>query len=339
MCAVILIHCQAQGNSVADEYYQIILRQIINFAVATFIFMAGYFAHPYKIRGGRYWNRLKKLLIPYIIWSTFYSVLSSSDGLDPLRIIYHLITGKAQAQLYYIIVLLELTLLTPFLIKALDSRKWSVFIMSLTPIYLLLCSGYRYYTGAELSWMGRDFCAWIIFYYFGMLVKHYGWKRISNLHLIPMYFAALAVSITEGFIVNFKQGMFSMAISQIDLTTMLYSLTVIALIMNYWTDLRVEFSHQNEANRTNSNRFKSIKEKVISSLVYIGDISFGIYFCHTFVLRCVTFGLRRIGVMEISSLPLIQFLQFSLTLICSMIGIYIVQRVDAKRKLCPYIGF
>ena len=52
MCAVILIHCQAQGNSVADEYYQIILRQIINFAVATFIFMAGYFAHPYKIRGG-----------------------------------------------------------------------------------------------------------------------------------------------------------------------------------------------------------------------------------------------------------------------------------------------
>lgn len=52
ICAVILIHCQAQGHSVAAEYYQIVLRQIINFAVATFIFMAGFFAHPYKLSGG-----------------------------------------------------------------------------------------------------------------------------------------------------------------------------------------------------------------------------------------------------------------------------------------------
>ena len=52
MCAVILIHCQAQGHSVAAEYYQIVLRQIINFAVATFIFMAGFFARPYNLNGG-----------------------------------------------------------------------------------------------------------------------------------------------------------------------------------------------------------------------------------------------------------------------------------------------
>ena len=83
MCAVILIHCQVQGHSVASEYYQIVLRQIVNFAVATFIFMAGYFVRPYKINGGgEYWNRLKKLLMPYIIWTIFYSVLSSFDGFN-----------------------------------------------------------------------------------------------------------------------------------------------------------------------------------------------------------------------------------------------------------------
>ena len=60
MCTVILIHCQDKGHSVASEYYQIVLRQIINFAVATFVFMAGYFAHPYKMNGGGYLNRLKK---------------------------------------------------------------------------------------------------------------------------------------------------------------------------------------------------------------------------------------------------------------------------------------
>lgn len=52
ICAVILIYCQSQGHSVTAEYYQIILRQIVNFAVAIFIFMAGFFAHSYKISGG-----------------------------------------------------------------------------------------------------------------------------------------------------------------------------------------------------------------------------------------------------------------------------------------------
>ena len=52
MCAVILIHCQAYGHTVLAEYYQIVFRQVINFAVAVFVFMAGYFAQPYKISGG-----------------------------------------------------------------------------------------------------------------------------------------------------------------------------------------------------------------------------------------------------------------------------------------------
>lgn len=176
MCAVILIHCQAQGSTVIAEYYQIVLRQTINFAVAVFVFMAGCFARPYKMGGG-YGNRFRKLVIPYIIWSVFYSIMSSSDGLNPIRIAYHLATGSASAHLYYIIVLVELTLLTPLLMRTLDNGKLCMAILSITPIYLVLCSGYRYATGAELAWIGRDFCAWIIFYYCGMLVKYYGWKK------------------------------------------------------------------------------------------------------------------------------------------------------------------
>lgn len=332
MCAVILIHCQAEGHSVVAEYYQIVLRQIINFAVATFIFMAGFFARPYNLNGGGYWNRLKKLLIPYILWSIFYSLLSSPIGFNPIEIIHNLLTGKAQAQLYYILVLLELTLLTPLYMKAVDNKKLSIFILSITPIHLLATSGYRYYTGSNLTWMGRDFCAWVIFYYLGMLVKHYGWKEINDKLLIGLYFAALTISVTEGFIVNYKLGMFSMAIGQINLTTMIYSLAVISLIMNRWRKSSANLSSQN--GKTNT-----LKGKILQALVYIGDISFGIYFCHTFVLRCVSFILRRIGIMDISPLPLIQLIQFSLTLAGSVIGIYIVQRIDKKRKLCPYIGF
>lgn len=329
MCAVILIHCQAEGNTVLAEYYQIVLRQIINFAVAVFIFMSGYFAKPYKLSGGD-WYRLKKLLIPYIVWSVFYSVINGE--LNPINIMYLLVTGKAEAQLYYIIVLIELMLLTPLLINALDNWKLSVLILSITPIYLLLCTGYRYITGAELTWMGRDFCAWIIFYYTGMLVRRHGWKQRNTGVLWSMYLITLVFSITEGVIVNYKLGMFSMAIGQINVTTMLNSLAVIALTMNYWIGRK-------NLHISNANMLNGLNERLMCFFCYIGDISFGIYFCHIFVLKCVSFVLRHIGLMEISPLPLIQLTQFFLTLIGSVVGIYIIWRVDVHRKICSHLGF
>ena len=66
----------------------VVLRQIINFAVATFVFVAGYFVNvdalsdkefSYKhwiiYRGGR-------LCIPFMIWSLLYS------GLELLKIVH-----------------------------------------------------------------------------------------------------------------------------------------------------------------------------------------------------------------------------------------------------------
>lgn len=52
--AVIMIHCPTgQENSINETYAWLILRQIINFPVALFIFMAGYFANTDKIEQSR----------------------------------------------------------------------------------------------------------------------------------------------------------------------------------------------------------------------------------------------------------------------------------------------
>lgn len=294
---------------------------------------------------GGYWNRLKKLLIPYTLWTVFYSILSSPAGLHPLRILYHLVTGRAQAQLYYIVVLVELTILTPLLMNALDNKKYSAMILSLTPVYLLLCSGYCYVTGAELTWMGRDFCAWLIFYYAGMLVKYYGWTHREKGLLMFVCIGALFISVGEGVIVNGGLGMFSMAIGQINVTTMIHSLTVIALIMNNYDACRTTalMNASDDIRRYVSEHTKrhssALWKKTIRAFVYIGDMSFGIYFCHTFVLRCVTFVLKRVGFIGASPLPSIQLVQFCLTVAGSITGIRMIQEVDSKRRLCPYLGF
>ena len=46
--AVIMIHCPA-GQSGINQAVWIVVRQIINFPVAIFVFMAGYFVKPDKV--------------------------------------------------------------------------------------------------------------------------------------------------------------------------------------------------------------------------------------------------------------------------------------------------
>src|SRR5665647_1477794 len=78
---VVLIHCKSgigYEKTPIDSWnfdYWIIMRQFINFPVAIFIFLAGYFVNIEKVKeSSRSFirNRIVRLLIPFLIWSTFY---------------------------------------------------------------------------------------------------------------------------------------------------------------------------------------------------------------------------------------------------------------------------
>ena len=58
MCilAVIMIHCP-MGQSCVDQMTWLAVRQLINFPVAVFIFMAGYFVKPDKVNSTYLKNR------------------------------------------------------------------------------------------------------------------------------------------------------------------------------------------------------------------------------------------------------------------------------------------
>lgn len=179
----------------------------------------------------------------------------------------------------------------------------------------------------------------IIFYYIGILVKHYGWKQRKIIILVVTYIFAMVFSIIEGVIVNDYLGMFSVAISQLKITTMFCSLVVIALFMNNWNYKHNEVADELYSESREKGMIASNLKLVERMFIYIGDISFGIYFCHMFVLRCVSFALRQVEFNDVFPLPIIQVTQFLLTLIGSVMGIYILQRLDSGRKICPYLGF
>ena len=106
----------------------VILRQVINFAVATFVFMSGYFVPVEKICNTDFsykeWilNRGGRLCVPFVIWSLFYSGISLAKDIHHgvrvywLGYIYRFIVGKSATPFYYIVVLIQLTIITPWLV-------------------------------------------------------------------------------------------------------------------------------------------------------------------------------------------------------------------------------
>lgn len=183
---VILMHCQNGLDYVGlQQHLWFAERAIINFPVAVFLFMSGYFIKFDEVgtseKGKYYIKRLKKLGVPYLLWSAIYigiDILAGcvSGNKDSIReYVVDIITGGAAPQLYYILVLVELTLLTPFLVAAMEKKyfgRWTdVVFLSISPIYSLFISIYVLFNYAPPQYFGVWFVPWISFYYFGMVHK------------------------------------------------------------------------------------------------------------------------------------------------------------------------
>lgn len=155
---VILIHCVngASYSEINTLYswnfdYWIIMRQVINFPVAIFIFLAGYFTKIESVENEKYSyirNRIKRLLIPFLVWSTFYTLLNVvflSGSVNVFEIIVKIIFGLSSGQLYFILVLLQLMIITPFLVNVIKNKKHANLLFFITPLYLLCIYLYACY--------------------------------------------------------------------------------------------------------------------------------------------------------------------------------------------------
>lgn len=73
-------------------------------------------------------------MFPFILWNIVYTVRNVlfSSNVEWKNVLFDFLTGRAVAPLYYILVLFQLTLLTPYILKK-KNKKWMYLI---TPIYL-----------------------------------------------------------------------------------------------------------------------------------------------------------------------------------------------------------
>lgn len=260
--AVVMIHTTPGGE------WQVMCRPFINFSVATFLFLSGYLT---KIENDNWCafcrKRITRVIIPYVIWTIIYSLISILKNGNVLIIARNLITAQAAATMYYILVYIQFVLLTPCLARLAQSRYrnlgWLVAPLSLLVfVYYGLLTGTKFNTYISIFWSNACL-GWFTFYYLGLLLgnriikPNYSLKKLTLLYTV-----SIILQIAEGY------GFFSLGSTscgtQLKLTSILTSSIFCLIIYTILNRPKID-----------------IKNNFLRSL---GDYSFGIYLCHIMIL-------------------------------------------------------
>ena len=226
-----------------------------------------------------------------------------------LGYIYRFIVGKSATPFYYIVVLIQLTIITPWLVHVVkESKSTKNLLWLITPCYLLYVYVWNFTTGSSPRLYETLFPAWFGFYYLGINVrcglklKCRGWNVLI----------AWAVSCVEALVLR-KFGM-SMGFytSQITFGSFLYSVTVIG-----WIFKQSDTQHGSA-----------------KLLCKIGDCSYGIFYVHMAVLTVVGKFIQN------GDWYLYWSLRFAMTSIISFTIILAGQKILKNKKMVlQFIGF
>ena len=319
--AVVLIHSLGgfdYSASYGTEF--LILRQIINFTVAVFVFMAGYFVNIDKLTNKEksvnwLFIRLERLCIPFVIWSLVYSGLDllknvhSEEEINWIRYAYRFIVGKSAVPFYYIVVLMQMTLHTPMIVKVVKKNSvFSKILWLVTPIYLFFVYAWNYIVGAPPRLYETLFPAWFGFYYLGVFVKC-GKKFSCSGYMV---IGSLLLSIIEALGLRCIELDIGFYTSQITVGSFLYSATMIGWLLK-------------------KSKEKSYKNQL---LVKVGDCSYGIFYIHMVVLMVVG------RFIECDNWYVYWLLRFTLTAIISFGVIFATKKILHRHKeLLRHVGF
>ncbi len=155
----------ASANSAVGSlgYYVLrLLEQIVVFCIPAFLFVSGFFvaAASGRSRDTISWEivlaRVKKLLIPYLIWSLIamaLQVVLQGDRISFEVFVINLLIGRSNDVLYFVPLLIQFYLLSPWLVR-LVRWNWKV-VLGVAGI-LQLCVQllpYSVYLGLNIPWM------------------------------------------------------------------------------------------------------------------------------------------------------------------------------------------
>lgn len=233
--AVVFIHASGSAGwfpaNTSNSDIGVALRQFINFPVAFFVFLSAYFAaRPGRAASGyldRTLPRVWRLTLPYLIWAFIYSAARLLVGrVEVGEIPLMLLNGNATVVGYYVIVMIQLSVLSPAL-ERLSDRALSL----LLPVSIAISLAFTYSVRLLFDagpWGGfpynaLPFFVWLPFYLGGLLAA----RRTDGLQQFPIRIAlggfalGVCLSLVEAFYP--LDSVRELAVSQLKFTSMLAS--------------------------------------------------------------------------------------------------------------------
>ena len=259
--AVVLIHNTPEGPA------QIWCRPFLNFCVGTFLFLSGMLSHAEQWHP---WKRIKKILIPYIIWTLIYVIIKNYRTPAQIPVLYlkNLITSKAATTLYYVFVYCGLTLIIP-LIDRLARSRFKLLGFAVSPLEIILMrlipllSGRTFSNYIEIV-MRISFLGWFNYFYLGYLLGNRLLEiKMPSKKLALLWAASIMLQILEGYL-YFSRGESNCG-TQLKLSCILSGMIFVILAYRY-------IHSQATAKNTGILRL-------------LGDCSFGIFFSHLAIMK------------------------------------------------------
>ena len=292
-------------------YAHLVLLQFINFIVAMFFALSGYFASSsakdVNLDIKRYWyKRFVRILSPYLFWTfVFIALQAPSELLSVKAISKSILLGTGVQVGYYVIVLVQFILITPLILR-IERDSHHIIVM-----IVLSCAGllFNYYLRifsdsayACYPYYTLPFFVWYPFYHLGIFVRKRQQRdqRSFSSHAFTyfmFYLLFVAASIAEALFLT-EQGLPGFATSQMKATNFAASI----FIFLFAVALRKPTA-------------PSSKQSLIA---FFGKNSYAIYLMHLLFFPVVEPLVRNFSGMDCSA-PICIFMKTAIVIsLCSL---------------------
>lgn len=259
-----------------------LINQAARFSVPGFIVLSGTALGMSKAGGsvwGFYINRLKKTVLPYLIWYTVYFAYNSRgtavSAWDFAGFFRGILRGSAAPHLYFIVVIVQFYLLYPLLRRLVDRHKCATAVISFAAglgfqtVSYLACLGVHILPNDNMLYL--TFLTWIHFFVLGMCVPAGALEKLCRwakrrLPLLILLSAAAALGYA------LESRTFSTYDTSVKPHLFLYTPLILVTFLGFGACVK--------------------KYRRLNRLVgFLSHVSMDVYFCHVIVIML----LRRIA--------------------------------------------
>lgn len=296
-----------------------IYRQLLNFAIPLFLFVSGYFMAIKDVSNVKKYKsfilkQTKKILIPYTIFTSIFILIDyySGESITLKSVALNFLTGNVISPYFFIILIFQYYLLLPLLQK-INNLKGLIISIVINILYFVALYIYRINLTQDIPnlYYALIFPAWLFFYQYGLYSGKYALPKKSAIWLWLLPLSVVLIFIESKFWLK-EKNLVSFAISQLRVSSFIYSFILINILVSY--------------------RFFNIK-----FLSKIGLVSFGIFLTHMFILLYLFIPLT-INTGIYYNQPLYQISILLAIILINYFAIYLVQKILPK-KINQLLGF